>query len=105
MKERLLKLNPFLLFLPFLFLYILFVLKFNTGKLIFDELTYFQFAKNLTHGFYSPPAPDISLWNGPGYPMFLTPFVYLNSPLIIIKLFNAFFLYGSIVFLFLSLKK
>jgi len=105
MNERLMKLNPFLLFLPFLFLFILFVLKFSTNEMIFDERSYFQFAKNLTHGFYSPPPPDISLWYGPGYPLFLIPFVYFNSPLIILKLFNAFFFYSSVVFLFLTLKR
>lgn len=70
-----------------------------------DEGTYFDFANNLIKGYYSPPAPDIDLWCGPGYPLLLVPFLLLGLPLISITLFNALLQYLSIVFLFKSLIK
>ena len=39
-----------------------------------DEWRYLYYAKNLLSGYYSPPE-HIFLWNGPGYPLFLVPFV------------------------------
>lgn len=63
-----------------------------------------MFAQNLLHGFYSPPAPDINLWNGPGYPIVLMPFVGLHLPLICLTLLNVVFYYLSIVFLFKALQ-
>ncbi|MGB1206244.1 MAG: hypothetical protein ACPG5B_11390 [Chitinophagales bacterium] len=68
-----------------------------------DEGRYMQFAENLCHGFYSSPPPDINLWNGPAYPIFLMPFVLLKLPLICITLTNAVLQYLSIVFLFKTL--
>jgi 4-amino-4-deoxy-L-arabinose transferase-like glycosyltransferase len=65
-----------------------------------DESGYIYFANNLLQGFYSPPAPDINLWWGPGYPILLMPFVALGLPLICITLMNAIFQYLSIVLLF-----
>jgi 4-amino-4-deoxy-L-arabinose transferase-like glycosyltransferase len=69
-----------------------------------DESRYFQFAENILNGYYSPPPPDINLWNGPGYPLFLVPFVYLKLPLITITLANAVLQYLSIILLFHSIK-
>jgi 4-amino-4-deoxy-L-arabinose transferase-like glycosyltransferase len=57
------------------------------------------------NGFFSPPAPDINLWSGPGYPLFIAPFVWFKAPLISIKLANALLQYLSIVLLFLAIKK
>jgi hypothetical protein len=65
-----------------------------------DESGYLNFAENLLHGFYSPPAPGINLWWGPGYPLLLVPFAALHLPLICITLMNTVFQYLSIVFLF-----
>lgn len=93
----------FLYYLPFLVLYAFIVYLFHTDEMIGDEGRYIQFTKNLLKGFYSPPAPDINLINGPGYPLFLIPFVALNVPLICITLFNAVFHYLSVVFLCKSL--
>ncbi len=59
-----------------------------------------MFAQNLLHGFYSPPAPAINLWNGPGYPLVLAPLVGLRLPLIAMTLLNAVFYYLSIIYLF-----
>ena len=39
-----------------------------------DEWRYLYYANNLLHGFYSP-RDRIFLWNGPGYPLLLVPFV------------------------------
>ena len=97
--------NPFLIFLPFLILYILYVIKFHNDTLEADEARYLQFANNLLHGFYSPPAPDIDLWCGPGYPIFLMPFAALGLPMIAVTLVNSLLHYLSIVLLFKSLIK
>ena len=94
--------SSFLLFLPFLVLFLLLVFKMHNDTMHGDEGRYVQFAENLCHGFYSPPPPDINLWNGPAYPLFLMPFVLLKLPLICITLANAFMQYLSIVFLFSS---
>jgi hypothetical protein len=94
--------SPFILFLPFLVLYIFYVLRFHTDAMEGDEARYIQFAQNLLHGFYSPPYPKIDLINGPGYPILLVPFVALKLPLISITLFNAVLHYLSIVLLYRS---
>ncbi|MEZ4883420.1 MAG: hypothetical protein R3E32_01695 [Chitinophagales bacterium] len=98
------KLNAYLQYLPFLLLYTTLVLLLHEDSFSGDEGRYYQFAENLTHGFYSPKSPDFNLWNGPGYPIFLMPFVYLGLPLLCITLFNAVFQYLSIVFLHRSLS-
>ena len=97
--------NPFLLFLPFLFLYICISVIFPTHGTSGDEPNYLIYAGNLLNGFYSPPPPAISLRNGPFYPLLLVPFLALHIPLIFITLLNSFFLYFSIIFLFKSLVK
>ena len=95
-KER----SPFVIFIPFLFLYVLYVVYFHTNQMVGDESRYIQFAENLFHGFYSPPYPNIDLINGPGYPILLIPFVILKLPLISITLLNAVLHYLSVVYLF-----
>jgi len=96
--------NPFLIFLPFLIILVIYALLHPTrGN--GDEHRYLTFAHNLLNGFYSPPPPDINLTNGPGYPIILTPFVALNLPLVCITLLNPFFYYFSIIFLFKALKR
>ena len=98
--------NPFLLFLPFLIFYVIFILIFATDELNHDDQgRYLMYAHNLINGYYSPPAPNIDLGNGPGYPLILAPFVALHLPLICIKLLNAVFYYLSIIFLFKSLRQ
>jgi hypothetical protein len=97
--------NPYLLFAPFLILYIIIVLIFHKQGTIGDEGRYLMFAHNLIHGFYSPTGPNIDLGNGPGYPIILKPFVALHLPLIFMRLINAVFYYLSIVLLFKSLAK
>jgi hypothetical protein len=43
-------------------------------ELFGDEWRYLYYADNLLHGFYSP-RERVFLWNGPGYPLLLLPFV------------------------------
>jgi 4-amino-4-deoxy-L-arabinose transferase-like glycosyltransferase len=70
-----------------------------------DPARYIMYANNMIQGFYSPPAPNISLRNGPGYPIVLIPFLLLNLPLISIALMNAVFYYFSIVFVYKALRE
>jgi hypothetical protein len=95
--------NPWLIFSPFLAIFILLVLKLHSDKMEGDESRYFMYAQNLLQGFYSPKNV-VFLWNGPGYPLFLVPFLYFKLPLITIPLANAIMQYMSIVFLFKSIK-
>jgi 4-amino-4-deoxy-L-arabinose transferase-like glycosyltransferase len=97
--------NPFLLFSPFLLLYIVLVLIFPTQGTMGDENRYLMFAQNLIHGFYSPPAPGIDIGDGPGYPILLMPFLALNLPLICIALANPIMYYLSIILLFKAIQQ
>ncbi len=94
--------NPFLFFLPFLLIYVVVVLLEHKNILQGDEGRYMAYANNLIHGFYSPPG-EVYLWNGPGYPLMLMPFVALNLPTILITMCNALFHYLSVVFLYKTL--
>ena len=89
--------NIYLKLLPFLFFYITICILFSGNEFIGDEFRYITFANNLTHGFYSPPPPNFNLWNGPGYPIILVPFVYLKLPYLLFRLLNAFLLYFSLI--------
>lgn len=96
--------NPWLIFSPFLLFYIYDIFLNKWPKLYGDEIRYVDFAHNLIHGFYSPPPPHINLWNGPGYPLMLLPFIALKVPVIYITLLNALYQYTAIVFLYKALK-
>lgn len=96
--------NPYLIFLPYLIIFIIYVLLIPTDGAAGDQSRYLFYAKNLIQGFYSPPAPNIWLLNGPGYPTILVPFLVLKLPLISITIANAFFYYFSIILLFNALK-
>ncbi|WP_426583649.1 ArnT family glycosyltransferase [Mucilaginibacter sp. R-33] len=98
------KQNPYFLFSPFLVYYVYRVLKFKYPVLYGDEPRYVGFASNLIHGFYSPPAPDINLWSGPGYPIVLMPCAALHLPVIWYPLLNALFFYLSVVFFYQALR-
>ena len=99
------KLKHFLLFSPFLAFYCYYTVKRKLPVFFGDELRYYNFAHHIVNGFYSPPAPDINLWNGPGYPLVLAPFVALKAPLIVLYLLNALFFYLSVVFLYKTLTR
>ena len=96
------KTNPILLFMPFLLIYITIVLLGHKDIMEGDEGRYYMYAQNLMHGFYSPPG-EVFLWNGPGYPLFIVPFISLGLPLICLTLSNAFFQYISVIFIYKTL--
>ncbi|OCX51081.1 hypothetical protein BEL04_20410 [Mucilaginibacter sp. PPCGB 2223] len=95
--------NPFLTFLPFLLYYVYIILHNRQHGMHGDELRYINFADHLIHGFYSPPWPFVNLWNGPGYPLILTPFAWWHISPLYQALMNAPFLYLAVVFLYRSL--
>lgn len=97
--------NPYVLFIPFLIFYLIIVWALRHHPVISDETRYIGYAQNIMHGFYSPPAPNIFLWNGPGYPVFLIPFVALKFPMVCIAMLNAILLYLSVVILFKILQR
>ncbi len=93
------------LLLLLLSLYVLIVLAAQTSDFQGDEGRYVMFANNLLHGFYSPSDPDkINLWNGPGYPIVLLPFIILKLPLLTAKLLNAFFLLAVVIYFYHTLR-
>jgi len=85
------------------FLYLLVILLISDNRLVNDELRYWMFAENMSHGYYSP-RPVISLWNGPGYPLVLLPFVFLKLPHLYARLLNAFFLFGAVLYFYKTVK-
>jgi len=96
--------NPYFIFLPFLCYYVYFIVANKWPSLYGDEIRYVDFAHNIIHGFYSPPMPHINLWNGPGYPLVLLPFIALKIPVLYITLLNALYQYLAVVFLYKAIK-
>lgn len=97
--------RPGIFFLPFLFIYCTIILLFQKTDLTVDEPSYLTFASNLIHGYYSPPPPDIDLWHAPGYPLTLAPWVAINTPVTILRLFNAVWLYLSLLIFYRLLTR
>lgn len=93
--------NIFLILLPFLLLYGILVISGMKEGLRKDEWRYVYYAHQLLKGEYSPPG-TVFLWNGPGYPLFLAPFIAMGFSLGVLKMFNAFFLYLSLVYFYKS---
>ena len=56
-----------------------------------------MFATNLSKGYYSPKN-DPNIWNGPGYPIILIPFVLFKLPFLNAKLINALFLFMAVFY-------
>ncbi len=80
-----------LLFSSTLVFYAVVTLLAHRPDLIWDEGRYLWFAENLTQGSYvTPQEPD--LFNGPGYPLVLAPFVALKVPLLGLRMLNAIFM-------------
>ena len=77
---------------------------FSKNVFVDDEGKIPLFANNLLNGFYSPPYPDINLWNGPGYPVLLAPFLFLKFPFLALRLLNPFLLYFSLIFSYKTLS-
>jgi hypothetical protein len=68
-----------------------------------DEWRYLYYADNLLNGFFSP-RPRVFLWNGPGYPLFLIPFVKARWP-DGARYANAFLHAATLVYAFLILRQ
>jgi hypothetical protein len=103
--KRLLSFSIYVKLLPFLILYLVLInLRSKSNDLIGDESRYIQFSNNLIDGFYSPPFPDINLWNGPGYPIFITPFIALDFSILAVRLTNGLLLYFSLIFIYKTIK-
>src|SRR5579862_879669 len=96
--------NPWLIFSPFFFNYAYYIIKNKWPSLYGDEIRYVDFAHNLIHGFYSPFPEHINLWNGPGYPLILVPFIALKMPVIYITLLNALYQYMAVVLLYKAVR-
>ncbi len=104
-QELILK-SPYLIFAPFLILYIALVIIFPTDGMSGDEGRYLIYAHYMLTG--KLPLNEINidiLGNGPGYSIILIPFVALHIPVIWIALMNCFFYYFSIILLFKALSK
>lgn len=94
--------RPFLVCLPFLLLYAVIVLMGHKDLMEGDEGRYYAYAQNLLHGYYSPPG-EVYLWNGPGYPLLLAPFIAAGFPLWALTFLNAILQYLSLVYLYKTL--
>lgn len=62
-----------------------------------DEWRYLWYAKNLTHGYFTPRDNEM-IWNGPGYPLLLVPFVATGAPELWAKYLNAVLLALAVLY-------
>jgi len=62
-----------------------------------------MYATNLSKGYYSPLG-KIYLWNGPGYPIVLLPFVIFKLPWLAAKLLNPMFLFAAVIYFYNTLR-
>jgi hypothetical protein len=95
--------NPWIFFAPFLVLYTCIIYIFQGEGLTGDEPRYLGFAQNLLHGFYSPKG-ELNLWNGPGYPLLIAPFIKMGANATGLRLLNGVLQYASVVFLYQTLQ-
>ena len=91
-KKKLAVLFPILLF------YITVSLVCVDKNLQNDQARYAMYAGNLAQGFYAPE-DNIKIWNGPGYPLLLVPFIKAEVPLVWAKFLNPFFLFFAVCFM------
>ena len=97
--------NKWSVFFPLLIFYLLITAFFSENNFRGDEGRYVKFSENIINGYYANK--DLKpgfLWNGPGYPIILTPFTYFNTPLIYPKILNSLFLFFGVIFLYKSLR-
>jgi hypothetical protein len=90
-KRQILKL------LPLLLLYLALIILLSPDTFQRAEEYYFGYAQHLWENLGSPPA---TLWWGPGYSLFLIPFAALDTPLLMARLMNAFFLFGALIYFY-----
>jgi len=96
--------KDFLRLLPLFILYFAVFLLFAHRSLDYgDEGRYAAYAENLTRGFYAPPDTRF-LWNGPGYPLLLTPFAFFDIPWIFAKMLNPVFIFLAVCFVYASIR-
>ena len=95
--------SPWLMFLPFLIVYMVFVMLMREHINDGDSLRYQFYAQNLLHGYFTD-RDCVDIWNGPGYPLILVPILFLKLPMIAASFLNAFFQYLSVVFLYKIIK-
>ncbi len=102
-KQSFLNLPVFWKLLPLLITYLLIALVLGHRESVGDEHRYLFFAKNILNGFYSPPPPEISLWNGPGYPLIVAGALFLGFNKVMLSVINAFLLFGSLLIIHKSI--
>ncbi len=106
MKKIQLPKNPFLLFSPFLVLFVIIALLYHTDGNYGDESRYLFYARYMIDGMLPHTDPDFDyLGNGPGYSIILIPFIAFHISLAWIAVMNAVFYYLSIVLLFKTAQK
>lgn len=96
-------LKIFIILFPLLVLYFFIALHFQSNKFVEDEVRYLSNARNFLNGQFALPYPNTSIVNGPGYPIFLSPFVLFNIPIVYSRLINALLLYLAVYFISKSL--
>ena len=87
-------------FLPLLLVYVVMVIIFSSETLEGDQGGYISMASRLV-GYSS--STNNTLWWGLGYPIVLSPFVYLKFPWLGAKFLNAFFLFGAVIYFYSTL--
>ncbi len=88
---------------PLLVLYIVLIFIFSKDSFFADEDRHLNYAQNILQGFYTD-AENPSFRNGPGYPLVISTFLLLKASPLVIKLVNALFLFGAVIFFFKTLS-
>ena len=83
-------------YLPILIIYFGLIFVFGANELVSDRLRYWLFSENLLNGFYFDPKN--TLWNGPGYPIYIALLRSLGIGWEIIVYTNGVLLYLSVLF-------
>lgn len=76
----------------------------TTGYTSGDQWRYLWYAENLSKGYYSPP-DYVFLWGGPGYPLFLLPFVAAGATVPVMQAANGVLLGLAQLFFFLFVRQ
>lgn len=92
--------------LPIFLLYVLIIVMYSQGHpdLGKGENRYVNDAVKLIKARDLMLERDLVPWNGPGYPLFLVPFLLLHAPNIVIRLANAFLLLLGLLYLVRALR-
>lgn len=91
-------------FSPLLAVYLLVIVLLPDRVDDVDAGRYLRYAQNLMDGFYTSKE-DPSIRNGPGYPIYLLPFEFLNAPRWIPLIGHAVMSLGAVLFLFNALRQ